>query len=60
MCLFLIELLNELSKGDKVRGLPGIYRFFCKEFNNFNNTGTQILDSIDHMSLKLTQNHILT
>ena len=26
----LIELLNELSKGDKVRGLPSIYRLFAK------------------------------
>ena len=28
-----------------MRGLPSIYRFSCNEFNKFNNTGAQMLDS---------------
>ena len=28
------------------------------EFNKFNNTGAQMLDSIYHMTLKLVKNHI--
>ena len=49
----LLILLNELGKRDKMRGLPGILSFFRKEFNKFNNTGTRILDSIYHMTLRL-------
>ena len=32
----LLNLINELRKSDKVRGLPGIISLFCNEFNKFN------------------------
>ena len=35
----LLYLLNELTKIDKMRGLPSILSFFRSEFNKFNNTG---------------------
>ena len=35
----LLNLLNELRKRDKMRGLSIISSLFCKEFNKFNNTG---------------------
>ena len=37
----LLNLLNELDKKDQM----------CNEFNKFNNTRAQILDSIYHMTL---------
>ena len=49
----LLNLLNELRKNDKMRGLPSIFPLFCNEFNGFNNTGVRILDFIYHMALKL-------
>ena len=48
----LLNLLNKLRKSDKMRGLPSILSFFCNKFNQFNNTGVQMLDSIYHMTLK--------
>ena len=33
----LLNLLNELRKRDKMRGLPSILFLFCNEFNKFNN-----------------------
>ena len=48
-----LNLLNELRKRDKMRGLPTILFLFCKKFNKFNNTGAGMLDSIYHMTLKL-------
>ena len=36
-----------------MQGLPSISSFFHNEFNKFNNTGAQMLDSIYHMTLKL-------
>ena len=30
----LLNLFNELSKSDKMRGLPSIYRFFAASFIN--------------------------
>ena len=48
----LLNLLNELRKSAKMRGLPSILSLFCNEFNKFNNTGTRLLDSIYHMTLK--------
>ena len=56
----LLNLLNELRKSDKMQGLPSILLLFRKEFNKFNNTGAQMLDSIYHMTLKLIKNRILT
>ena len=49
----LLNLLNELRKRDKMRGLPSILSLFCNEFNKFNNTRAQMLDSIYHMTLRL-------
>ena len=46
----LLNLLNELGKRDKMRGLPSILSFFRNEFNKFNNTRARMLDSIYHMT----------
>ena len=54
----LLNLLNKLWKRDKMQGLPSILSLFRKEFNRFNNTGTRMLESIYHMTLKLLSNHI--
>ena len=54
----LLNLLNELGKRDKMRGLPSSLSFFRNEFNKFNNTGARTFDSIYHMTLKLLLNHI--
>ena len=35
----LLNLLNELRKSDKMRGLPSILSLIRKVFNKFNNTG---------------------
>ena len=35
----LLNLLNNLKKRDKIRGLPSILSLFCNKFNKFNNTG---------------------
>ena len=42
----LLNLLNELGKRDKMRGLQSILFLFCNEFNKFNNTRAGMLDSI--------------
>ena len=50
----LLNLLNELRKRDKMRGMPSILSLFRNEFKNkFNNTGARMLDSIYHMTSKL-------
>ena len=49
----LLNLLNELRKRDKTRGLSSILSLFRNEFKTFNNTGARMLDSIYHMTLKL-------
>ena len=54
----LLNLLNELGKSDKMRGLPSILLLFHNEFSKFNNTGAGMLDSIYHMTLKEIKNHI--
>ena len=46
----LMNLLNELGKRDKMRGLPSILSLFHNRFNKFNNTRAQMLDSIYHMT----------
>ena len=46
----LLNLLNELGKRDKMRGLPSILFLFRNEFNKFNNTRARMLDSIHHMT----------
>ena len=45
----LLNLLNELGKRDKMRGLPSILSLFRTEFNNFNNTRARMFDSIYNM-----------
>ena len=47
----LLNLLNELGKRDKMRGLLSILSLFRNEFNKFNNTRARMLDSIYHMTL---------
>ena len=54
----LLNLLNKLKKRDKIHGLSSILSLFCNEFNRFNKTGPQMLDSIYHMTLKLLKNSI--
>ena len=49
----LLNLLNELGKRDKMRGLPSILFLFRNEFNKFNNTRARLLDPIHHMTLRL-------
>ena len=49
----LLNLLNELGKRDKMRGLPSILSLFRNEFNKFNDTRARMLDSIYHMTLRL-------
>ena len=49
----LLNLLNELRKRDKMRGLTRILSLFRKEFNKFNNTRARMLDSIYHMTLRI-------
>ena len=49
----LLNLLNELGKRDKMRGLPSILSLFGNEFDKFNNTRARMLDSIYHMPLRL-------
>ena len=49
----LLNLLNELGKRDKMRGLPSILSLFRNEFKQFNNTRAQMLDSIYYMTLRL-------
>ena len=45
-----LNLLKELGKRDKMRGLPSILSLFRNEFNKFNNTRARMLDSIYHMT----------
>ena len=46
----LLNLLNELVKRDKMRGLPSILSLFRNEFNKFNKTRARMLDSVYHMT----------
>ena len=52
----LLNLLNELRKRDKMRGLQSILSLFRNRFNKFNKTGERMLDSIYHMTLRLLRN----
>ena len=49
----MLNLLNELRKRDKMRGLSSILSLFRYQFNIFNKTGARILDSIYHMTFKI-------
>ena len=42
----LLNLLNELGKRDKMRGLPSIVSLFRNKFDKFNKTRARMLDSI--------------
>ena len=48
---FLLNLLNELGKEDKMRGLLSILSLFCNEFNKFKNRKARILASIYQLTL---------
>ena len=49
----LLNLLNKLRKGDKIRGLPSIAPFCRNEFNKFKKSRARMLDSIYHTKLRL-------
>ena len=50
----LLNLLNQLGKRDKMRGLLSIFFFFARSFNNkCDNTGARVLDYIHHMAFGL-------
>ena len=49
----LLKLLNELEKSDRMRGLPSILSLFRNKLNKFNKTRAGMLDSINHMTLRL-------
>ena len=49
----LLNLLNELSKRNEMRGLSSVLSPFRNEFNKFKHTGARMLHSIDHTTLKL-------
>ena len=48
----LFNVLNKLRISEKMQGLPIIFLLFYNEFNKFNNTGAQMLDSIYHYDIK--------
>ena len=47
----LLNLLNELKKRNKMRGLLSFLSLFLNDFYKFSNTRARILDSIYHMAL---------
>ena len=49
----LLNLLNNLGKRDKMRGMVSILALFRNELNKFDITGARMLHSVDHMTLKL-------
>ena len=51
----LLNLLNELGKRDKMRGLSSILSLFRNEFNKFINTRARMLDSIYHKNLDFSE-----
>ena len=52
-----LNLLDELGKRDKMRGLPSILSPFRNEFNKFNNTRARMLDSIHYMTKISLKSH---
>ena len=50
----LLNVLNELRNRDKMQGLPSNLSLFHNEFNKFNDTRARMLDSIYHMTIKIT------
>ena len=55
----LLNLLNELGKRDKMRGLPSILSLFRNEFNGFNYTRARMLDSFYHMTNTLKSENVI-
>ena len=55
----LLNLLNELGKRHKMRGLPSILSLFRDEFNKFNNTKARMLDSLYHMTNTLKSHNFV-
>ena len=53
----LLNLLNQLGKRDKMRGLPSFLSLFSNKFNKFNKTRAHMLDSIYHMTLSFLKSH---
>ena len=53
----LLNLLNELGKRDKMRGLPSISSLFCNEFNQFMNTRPRMLDFMYYIALRSLKFH---
>ena len=49
----LLNLLNELVKRDKMRGLPSILSLFRNKINKFNDTGARTLNPIYQITIKL-------
>ena len=47
----LLNLLNELRKRDKMRGLSSILSLVRNEVSKLNNTRARMLDSIFHITL---------
>ena len=54
----LLNLLKELGKRDKMPGLSSFLSLFVSEFNTFSYTGSLMLDSFYHRTLKLLKNLI--
>ena len=50
----LLNLLNELRKSDKMRGLPSILSHFRNKFDQSMNTGAGMFDSILLYDIKIT------
>ena len=46
-----LNFLIELGKRDNMRGLPSILSLFRSEFNKFNNTRAQMINSFYHTKL---------
>ena len=54
----LLNLLNELGKRDKMRGLPSILSLFRNKFNKFHDTRARMVGFIYHMTNTL-KSHFL-
>ena len=54
----LLNILTELGRRDKMRGLPSILSLFHNEFNEFIDTRARMFDSIYQMTLRLLWNLI--
>ena len=59
LCNFFLFSFNGLRKQDPMQSLLSIISPFCLDFNKLNKTGTQTLDSLYHIKLKLLCNKFL-